>query len=60
MGYKLIIVSLSLEGFYELKLLTAGPPIDRNDYTAILDDEFFKNHKDDNIIIVMRRVSEFL
>ena len=36
---------LSLEGFYRLKLLTAGPPIDRNDYTAILDDEFFKNHK---------------
>ena len=41
----IIIVSLSLEGFYRLKLLTAGPPIDRNDYTAILDDEFFKNHK---------------
>ena len=47
---------LSLEGFYRLKLLTAGPPIDRS-YTAILDDEFFKNLKHHNIIIVMRRVS---
>ena len=41
----IIIVSLSAEGFYRFKLLTAGPPIDRNDYTAILDDGFFKNHK---------------
>ena len=41
----IIVISLSFEGIYRFKLITAGPPIDRNDFTATLNDSFFKNHK---------------
>jgi hypothetical protein len=41
----IIVISLSFEGIYRFKLITAGPPIDRNDFTATLNDSFFNNHK---------------
>ena len=41
----IFIVMLSFEGSYRLKLILAGPPMDRNDYTAVLNNSFFNNHK---------------
>ena len=41
----ILVVILSFEGYYRVKLLLAGPPIDKNDYSTQLNNNFFRNQK---------------